>query len=456
MELILALKSVEAASLRRLGTLAACILLAAIALGCSGGGEDSGSNERLLELEATVRSLEESNEVLAAENAALKGEIETLRREQVDLAEALRAAESAGEQEQDALDSEAARDEQLAALEEGQIRIGERLDGLDARIQELEDVASRIESVVPSATEWTGSKDEQSSLPVGSALARTVRLVEESGGDIYLVDHPGREDRAVLVTPLEFVDGETPLIVSLHGFGGHSAYLSAYVPLHERVNTEGFALLLPNGTLGAAGNRFWNPTDQCCAGGKSGEDDVAYLTELVATAREVRDFGPVYFFGYSNGGFMSYHMACKGLPGLRAIASLAGTSYVEDASCEGAPPVSVLHIHGTADDVIRYEGDESKRVPTGDGAPAFYAGAREMVTRWSRRAGCDWPESPEPHASLDLDRSVSGSETQAFRLESGCAEGITIELWMGAGSSHAPGYRDAFVDALLGWLLSQE
>ena len=69
--------------------------------------------------------------------------------------------------------------------------------------------------------------------------------------------------------------------------------------------------------------------------GKSGKDDVAYLTELVAVAKRVKDFGPVYFFGYSNAGFTSHHMACKGLPGLRAVASLAGTSYVEDSSCDG-------------------------------------------------------------------------------------------------------------------------
>ena len=192
---------------------------------------------------------------------------------------------------------------------------------------------------------------------------------------------------------------------------------SIYVPLHERVNSHRFALLLPNGAPDGEGNRVWNPTDECCDGGKAGEDDVAYLTELVAEASKTRDFGPLYFFGYSNGGFMAYHMACKGLPGLRAVASLAGTSYVEDSSCDGSPPVSALHVHGTADEVILFEGDVSES--TGDAERAFYAGARDMVTRWSRRAGCDWPEEAQPHATLDLDRYVAGAETQAFRLDVG-------------------------------------
>ncbi len=106
------------------------------------------------------------------------------------------------------------------------------------------------------------------------------------------------------------------------------------------MESHGFALLLPNGALDANGNRFWNPTDECCDGGKSGGDDIAYLTELVAQAGKARDFGHIYFFGYSNGGFMAYHVACKGLPGLRAVASLAGTSYVEIRAATARPPLS--------------------------------------------------------------------------------------------------------------------
>ena len=79
-----------------------------------------------------------------------------------------------------------------------------------------------------------------------------------------------------------------------------------------------------------------------------------------------------------------------------------------------------------------------------------------MVTRWSRRAGCDWPENLQPYATIDLDQYVPGAETHALRMESGCTEGITVELWTAVGSSHSPAYDNTFIDALLDWLLSHE
>ncbi len=347
----------------------------------------------------------------------------------------------------------------VADLEAGQARAAERMADLDDQLQAAEESASKTRSAPPDKKQWSKEdveqwakdKDEAPESPEESA----VRLADESGAEVTYVEHPAREAHAILVTPADLVEGETPLIVSLHGFGGLAAYHAESVPLHERVNSDGFALLLPNGALDANGNRFWNPTDECCDGGKSGGDDIAYLTELVAQAGKVRDFGHIYFFGYSNGGFMAYHIACKGLPGLRAVASLAGTSYVEDANCDGAPPVSALHVHGYADAVIRFDGDATEPDPKSDGETAFYAGAEEMVARWSRRAGCDWSPESQPQATMDLDLSVPGAETQVFRPESDCANGIVIELWVSQGSGHAPDYGHAFVDALLNWLLSQ-
>ena len=439
-------------SLRLLGKSAGCVLVAAFVFACAGSSQDPASDERLNALEAKTRSMEESLEALARENAALREEVAILS-EQTGSVEGREAAGSAREQEGVAA-LEEDQEERPATQEDGRTDVLERLDDLEARVRDMEDLAATVEWVLRAVEQWAKGQDDPLSLLEGTVLERTVRLAAESGGEVHYINHPEREDPAVLLVPLAAVDGETPLIVSLHGYGGDSSYQATYVPLHERVNTDGFALLLPNGIRDTEGNRFWNPTDECCESAKGGVDDVAYLTELVAGAEQVMDFGPVYFFGHSNGGFMSYHIACKGLPGLRAVASLAGTSYVEDSSCDGASPVSVLHIHGTADDVIRFEGD-SEPDTKGDGKRAFYAGAMDMVSRWSRRAGCEWPGQPQPYATLDLDQHVAGAETRTFRLESGCADGVEIELWMGVDSSHAPGYGDAFVDALVDWLLSR-
>ena len=345
--------------------------------------------------------------------------------------------------------------EQPASTQEVQVSTGDDMDVKGVQNKKEKEAVSKEEWNVTDKEQWTKDKEEASKSE-GSVLERTLEVVEGSGGKIYYVEHSGRGDLTVLVTPEKFIDSETPLIVSLHGFGGDSAYQSAYVPLHERVNSEGFALLLPNGIQDGQGNQFWNPTDECCEGDKSGQDDVAYLTELVGEARKMWAFGPVYFFGYSNGGFMAHHVACKGLPGLRGVASLAGTSYVEEDICDGAPPVSVLQIHGTADSVIMFDGDESEADSASNGERAFYLGAEDIVARSSRQAGCEWPEDPQPYATLDLDQYVSGPETQRFRVESGCETGISIEFWSGVGSGHAPSYGDAFVDTLLDWILSQK
>ena len=88
--------------------------------------------------------------------------------------------------------------------------------------------------------------------------------------------------------------------------------------------------------------------------------------------------------------------------------------------------------------------------------PAFYAGAQEMVTRWSQsEPGASGPNILSPMPPLIWTNSCREPETQVFRLESSCAEEISIELWMGEGSGHSPNYGEAFVDALVGWFLAQ-
>ena len=289
------------------------------------------------EIAALGQLLAEYVEQRGAAQAALKEEIAALGLTQAEYVERQEAAQAAREHEEEVADFEEGQDEQLATLEEEQARTSERLDELDGRMQELEENVSKLDRLAFSKEDWPKPTDQLSSLSKETDLERTRKLAEAAGGEVYNIDSREPEERAILVMPPGPIDGN-PLIVSLHGFGGNSADNSMYFPLHQRVTSHGFGLLLPNGSPDGEGNLAWNPTDQIGSPGKASADDFAYLAGLVARAKEVKDFGPVYIFGYSNGGFMAYHMACKGLSGLRAVASIAGTSYYEDSDCAGRPP----------------------------------------------------------------------------------------------------------------------
>ena len=454
---------------RYLGLIAVCVLLAATLAACGGKDSDAATGDRVLGLEAKVHALEESLEASGEENVTQRAELATLRLEQAEYVQAQEAAEAAGESEKEAA---AAQAERLTALEEEQARNAERLSeleetsgttsaaiiDLEAGLAELEMSDAEIEGIFALVEAAYTDLDARIALLEGSGIERTLTLAESGGGQAQIINFGaayGAAKSAVLVLPDPLPEGKLPLIVSLHGFGSDSFYHSRYIPLHDRVNRDGFALLLPNGTADPDGNRFWNATGWCCDLYGSGVDDVESLSALIEEASGEFDMGPVYFFGHSNGGFMAYRMACESLPGLRAVASLAGTGYLDETRCDGAALVSVLHIHGQADRVIRFHGSEESQLPAMT-PNERYAGAKDMYWRWGQRAGCA-PNSEEyGEEHLDLDADIEGPETFTYSFTEGCAEGITVELWSSDQGGHTPGYGDAFADALLEWLLAQE
>ena len=434
--------------------LAACFALAATLLSCGGGDHDRMTEDRLLSLEAKAHSREEAIGALADENARLKSELAALQEQQASFVQSPKASTPIREYREEEVEYEKGQEQLLAALEEGHVRSSQRLEDLEVQVAGVEDDMAELGDILPLMETWLAKQDKNTVIVEETALDRTRQIAEAAGGEVYNIDSREQEERAILVLPLQPIEG-APLILSLHGYGGNSADHSLYVPLHEHVNSRGFGLLLPNGTPDGDGNPSWNPTHQATDGAKASADDYAYLSGLVARVKELKDFGPVYIFGYSNGGFMAYHMACNGLPGLRAVASLAGTSYYKDSECEGAPPVSVLHVHSMGDPVIRFHGSEESQLPALT-AHESYVGAKDMFYRWGQRAGCDLDSTKDGEQLLDLDAYVEGAETFTYRFTDGCAEGITVEMWSSDEGGHTPGYGDTFMSALLDWLLSQD
>ena len=157
---------------------------------------------------------------------------------------------------------------------------------------------------------------------MAGALLAEQPLLEERR--VSFADRP-----ATMLLPDGYARGETlPLMVLLHGYSGESQGQDAYFRMRWRINDERFALLLPDGQADDVGNQFWDATPACCEFGTIDSNDVDYIDGLIGQARQEADIEGVYFVGHSNGGFMSYTMACSGrIDDLRAVVSLAGTSY---------------------------------------------------------------------------------------------------------------------------------
>ena len=237
-------------------------------------------------------------------------------------------------------------------------------------------------------------------------------------------------------------DRPAPLLVLLHGYGASGRLQDAYLGLRAQAEARGYLYAAPDGTPDTSGKRFWN-AGACCDFGNVGTDDVGYLTGLVAAiGRRYRvDPKRVFLIGHSNGGFMSHRLACDAADTFAGLVSIAGTTWTDTSRCTPRVPVSVLHVHGTADDTIRYEG--------GTFSGFSYASAEDTTKRWAALDGCG--ASAEAAPELDIDGSRPGAETRVARY-TGCREGASVELWTVREGQHLPAFGQGFLPKALDFL----
>jgi polyhydroxybutyrate depolymerase len=248
-----------------------------------------------------------------------------------------------------------------------------------------------------------------------------------------------------LVVPAGY-DGGTavPFVILLHGYTATGATQDAYFHMSELAQARTFLLATPDGLVDTTGQRYWNATDFCCgSAGTQKTDDVAYLTAIMDEVRLNYRVDPkkVFFVGHSNGGFMSHRMACDRAPRVSAIVSLAGAQWLDVSKCQPDAGVPVLQVHGDADLVINYPGT------------TLYPGAVETVRDWARFDGCDAGSLVSGGADIDLDSLLLGAETKKEQF-SGCAPGLSAELWTIRGGSHIPTFNSSWAPSIYEWLLA--
>lgn len=144
-----------------------------------------------------------------------------------------------------------------------------------------------------------------------------------------------------------------PLVLELHGRGIDAVRFDQLTGFGVLADEAGFALVLPN-----AVGEIWNDGRDAAPEG-FGPDDIGYLTAVLddACARLPIDPRRIYVVGMSNGAAMAGRLACGAADRIAAIAQVAGTPGIAVAvGGRPARPVPILSIHGTADNIARYEG----------------------------------------------------------------------------------------------------
>lgn len=164
----------------------------------------------------------------------------------------------------------------------------------------------------------------------------------------------GVEREYLIRTPANH-DGSLPVLFFLHGLGDNITNCDQEFHFGQIAEEFGWAIVVPQARNQGIGT-MWN------AGLMSSTiDDAGFLMALLdsLTVQYQLDPDSVFFTGFSMGGFMSHRMAIEHGDRITACAPVSGLITNVDAAQTPVAPVRMLHIHGTSDNVVGYNGYSS-------------------------------------------------------------------------------------------------
>jgi len=153
----------------------------------------------------------------------------------------------------------------------------------------------------------------------------------------------GTTTRTMLIYSPKNLGQNRPMIISCHGYSQDANYQSAQAHFENIADTAKFLVVFPNGI----GNS-WDI---------SGTTDIDFMTTIIDTManRYNIDRNRVYLSGFSMGGMFTYWAMGKIADKIAAFAPISGY-LLSGSSFTSARPIPIIHIHGTADDVVAFSG----------------------------------------------------------------------------------------------------
>jgi poly(3-hydroxybutyrate) depolymerase len=149
----------------------------------------------------------------------------------------------------------------------------------------------------------------------------------------------------------------SPLIIGFHGLGGSPSIFRESSKIDIYAEERGMIAVYPVGYGPEFGvEASWN-AGLCCGLANINElDDVKLISKIIdsVSSKYNIDETRIWAVGFSNGGMLSYQLACELSNKITAIG--VGSGSLMGKSCDTKQPVSIIHLHGASDPKVLFNG----------------------------------------------------------------------------------------------------
>jgi polyhydroxybutyrate depolymerase len=208
-----------------------------------------------------------------------------------------------------------------------------------------------------------------------------------------------------------------PLLFNFHGYTSNANEQMIYGNFRNIADTANFLVVHPQGTLDANNTTHFN-----VGWGGSSVDDVGFTEALIdsLSASYSIDQNRIYSVGMSNGGFMSFRLACELSNKIAAVGSVTGSMTPSTlGNCNASHPMPIIQIHGTTDPTVPY-----------NGSAGWTASITNVLNHWATFNNCSTVPTVVNVPNINL---PDGSTVEKYTYENGdnCSEVVHFKVTNG-------------------------
>lgn len=184
-------------------------------------------------------------------------------------------------------------------------------------------------------------------------------VADPSDPTLHTITVEGMQPRTYyLNVPAKYTpDTPVPLLIGFHGLGGSASIFREQSQIDFFTNDANVISVFPNGYGSSSGvENSWNAGTCCGLSQITQQNDLRLSLAIILSIKSRFNIDPqnVWAIGFSNGGMMSYRLACELSDQITAVGIGAGAQMTYP--CTPPNPVSVIHIHGGLDNKVPVKG----------------------------------------------------------------------------------------------------